>query len=148
MKTERVETLNHSAAAVFAVLTDIESTPTWQPHLVAVKVEPVGPARSGSKVFETRRYAGRQSENTLTVSEFEQDRLLVLQTGPDAPSLIRSSYRIEPLSDSNCRLTCTAEIEGIPKMLELFVRQSAVKELQQNFELLRSVLEERVKQKA
>ncbi|HJZ45893.1 MAG TPA: SRPBCC family protein [Roseiflexaceae bacterium] len=143
---EYSESFAYAPADVFAALADLLARPSWQPSLIEVRVEPAGPARLGSRVFETRKYPGRQSANILTVSEFEPDRLLTLETAADVRESIRERYRIEPLADGHCRLECRVELGGIPRMLEFIVRQATAKELPQNCARLASVLASRAPQ--
>src|SRR5205823_3694976 len=122
---------------------DIEARPMWQPSLVEERITPPGPARSGATIFEVGKFSGYTSEKTMTVSEFEQDRLLALETLADAQAPFRESYRIEPISDAACRLTCHVEIGGLPKISEFFVRQATTRDLPQNFARLKSFLAHR-----
>src|SRR2546430_15697567 len=98
IKVEHSDTFDYPAASVFAALIDIEARPVWQPSLVEERITPPGPARSGATVFEVHKFSGYTSEKTMTVSEFEQDRLLTLETLADAQAPFRESYRIEPIS--------------------------------------------------
>lgn len=137
------ETFAYPAAMVFAALADLQARQAWQPSLVAIRVEPEGAARLGTRIVETRKYPGRQSENTLTVSAFEPDRLLILETAPGIHAPIRERYQIEPITDERCRLACSTELGGIPRMFEFLVRQASAKELPQNFACLAALLAER-----
>src|SRR5436305_11988106 len=100
---EYTDTFDYSAAAVFAALTDLEARPTWIKGILEIRVTPPGPARLGTSYFEAGKYSGFKSEKTMSVTEFEQDRLLTLATEASAGSPFRESYRIEPLSDETCR---------------------------------------------
>src|SRR5262245_33111272 len=143
---EYSESFAYAPADMFAALADLEARPNWQPSLIEMRVEPAGPARLGSRVFETRKYPGRQSTNILTISKFEPDRLLTLETAADVRESIRERYQIEQLADGSCRLECRAELGGIPRMLEFIVRQATAKELSQNCARLASVLASRTQQ--
>jgi ribosome-associated toxin RatA of RatAB toxin-antitoxin module len=134
------DTFDHSAAAVFALLTDLSARPGWIEGILEQRVTPEGPAHLGTSYFESGKYSGFKSEKTMTVTEFEQDRLLTMATGPDAPQSFRESYRIEPLSEGSCRVHFTTEIGGVPKVGEFFMRQSMKKEQPKTAARLKTVL--------
>jgi uncharacterized protein YndB with AHSA1/START domain len=137
---EHDDTFDYPAAQVFALLTDLEARPRWLSGIIEDRVTPPGPARPGTSLFEAGKFSGFKSEKTLTVSEFEQDRLLTLATPADAHQLFRESYRIEPISEGASRLHFAIEIGGAPKVAEFFIRQAMAKELPQMAARLKSVL--------
>jgi ribosome-associated toxin RatA of RatAB toxin-antitoxin module len=140
---EYSDTLDSSAAAVFALLTDLEARPTWIKGVLEVRVNPAGPARLGTSYFEAGKFSGFKSEKTLFVTEFEQDRLLTMATPAEAKDPWRESYRIEPLSEGSCRVYFTVEVGNVPKVAEFFMRQEMKKAQPQNAERLKSVLASR-----
>jgi hypothetical protein len=137
---EYSEVLAYPAAAVFAILTDVEARPAWQTSLLEVRAEPAGPLMTGSRLVETRKYMGYKTRTTLIVSVYEPGRQLTLETAPDAPALVRESYQIETLSDQSCRLVYHTEADGVPKMFEALARKSQERELPQNIERLKTLL--------
>ena len=137
-------TFDASAAAVFAVLTDLEARAIWlSPGILEDRVTPAGPARLGASLFESGKYSGFKSEKTMLVTEFEQDRRLSLATPPEVRESFRESYRLEQLSAESCRLHVTVEVGGVPKLAEFFMRQSLTKEQAQAMEQLKSILANR-----
>jgi Polyketide cyclase / dehydrase and lipid transport len=140
IKVEYSDTFNYPASKIFAVLTDFQARSSWQPDIIETRLESDGTAQLGARVFEIRKHAGHRSENTLTINEFEQDRLLTLETVPGGKQRIREHCRIEPLEDGNCRLCYLIEIDGLPQIAVFFVRQTMMKQVPKNFELLKSVL--------
>ena len=139
---EYTDTFDSPAAAVFALLTNLEARPTWIAGIFEVRVTPPGPALLGTSYFEAGKFSGFKSEKTMLVTEFEQDRLLTLATEAEAPNPFRESYRIEPLSEGSCRVHFTVEISA-PKVAEFFMRQQMKKAQPQNAERLKSVLASR-----
>jgi hypothetical protein len=134
------DTFDAPASAVFGLLTDLGARPSWIKGILETRVTPQGPARLGTSYFESGKYSGFKSEKTMTVTEWEQDRLLTLATPAEAPQSFRESYRIEPLAAGTCRVQFTTEIGGVPKVAEFFMRQSMKKEQPQIAERLKSVL--------
>ena len=129
---EYTDTFDFAAAAVFALLTDLDARPTWISGLLEVRVTPPGPARPGISYFEAGKFSGFKSEKTLFVTEFEQDRLLTLATPDDAKDPWRESYRIEPLSEGACQVHFTIEVGNVPKVAEFFMRQAMKKAQPEN----------------
>jgi ribosome-associated toxin RatA of RatAB toxin-antitoxin module len=134
------DTVDAPASVVFALLTDLEARPSWIKGILETRVTPPGPARLGTSYFESGKYSGFKSEKTMTVTEWEQDRLLTLATSAEAPQSYRESYRIEPLSAGACRVHFTFEVGGVPKVGEFFMRQAMKKEQPQNAARLKAVL--------
>ena len=117
------DTFDSPAAAVFALLIDLEARPNWIKGILETRVAPQGPARLGTSYFESGKYSGFKSEKTMTVTEWEQDRLLTLDTPAEAPQSFRESYRIEPLSTGTCRVDVTLEV-GAPSEYDSPARNS------------------------
>src|ERR1700680_3287528 len=142
---EYTDTFDSPAAAVFALLTDMEARPTWIAGILEVRVTPPGPARLETSYFEAGKFSGFKSEKTLLVTEFEQDRLLTLATTAEAKDPWRESYGIEPLSEGACRVHFTVEVGNVPKVAEFFMRQAMKKDQPQNAARLKSILASRTK---
>jgi ribosome-associated toxin RatA of RatAB toxin-antitoxin module len=143
---EYTDTFDYPAAAIFALLANLEARPTWIAGILEVRVTPLGPARLGTSYFEAGKFSGFKSEKTLFVTEFEQDRLLTLATPAEAKAPWRESYRIEPLSEGACRVHFTVEVRNVPKVAEFFMRQEMKKAQPQNAARLKSVLASRTQE--
>jgi len=137
---EYTDTFNYSSAAVFALLTDLETRPNWIQGILEVRATPTGPAHLGTNYYEVGKFSGFKSEKTMSVTEFEQDRLLVLATPEGASHPFRETYRIEPFSAESCRLTITVEVGNVPQVAEFFMRQEMKKSQPRNAEHLKSLL--------
>ena len=142
---EYTDTFDYAPAVVFALLTDLEARPTWINGIIEVRVTPPGPARLGTSYFEAGKFSGFKSEKTLFVTEFEQDRLLILAAPADAKDPWRESYTVEPLSEAACRVHFTIEVGNVPKVAEFFMRQAMKKDQPQNAARLKSLLASRTK---
>jgi ribosome-associated toxin RatA of RatAB toxin-antitoxin module len=137
---EYEDTFNYTAHTVFALLSDLEARPAWIAGILEVRVTPEGPARPGTSYFEAGKFSGFKSEKTMSVTEFEQGRLLTLATAEDASNPFRESYRLEAISAEACRVHFTVEIENVPKVAEFFMRQQMKKDQPQNAERLKALL--------
>lgn len=76
----------------------------------------------------------------MIVTELVQDHLLTMETTPDEKQFFRESYRIEPISDTSCRVHFTIQVDNVPKVAEFFMRQSMKKEQPQTAARLKAVL--------
>jgi uncharacterized protein YndB with AHSA1/START domain len=100
---ETSHTFDYPAAAVFAVLTDLEARSTWMPPgVIEDRVTPAGPVHLGTSLFESGKFNGFKSEKTMIVTEFEQDSLLTLATPAEVRESFRESYHVEPISEDAC----------------------------------------------
>ncbi|MGN7168387.1 SRPBCC family protein [Paenibacillus cellulositrophicus] len=137
---EYVETYEHPASVVFSHLINLQDRGAWINGIMETQVSPEGPARIGTKYFESGKYSGFKSEKNMVVTELIPDRQLTLETTPDEKQSFRESYRIEPLSDQSCRVHFTLQVGNVPKVAEFFMRQSMKKEQPQNAARLKAVL--------
>ena len=138
---EYIDTFNHPASDVFALLADLEARARWvDGEIFEIRVTPAGPAHLGTSYFESGKYSGYKSEKTVFVTEYEQDRLLTLATTTDAPQSFRESYRIEPTSVHTCRVIFINEVGGVPKVAEFFMRQAMKKSQPKMVERMKSLL--------
>ena len=140
---EYTDTFDYSAAAVFTALTHLQVRPTWIKGILEVRVTPPGPAHLGTSYFEVGKFSGFKSEKTMSVTEYEQDHLLILATPAEASNPFRESYRIEPLSEESCRVHFTVDVGNVPKVAEFFMRQEMKKAQPQNAAHLKSILASR-----
>lgn len=140
---EYTDTFDSPTADVFALLSDLDARAAWITGIIEVRVTPPGPAHLETSYYEVGKFSGFKSEKTMTVTEFEQDRLLTMATAAGVPNSFRESYRIEPLSEESCRVQFTIEVGGAPKVAEFFMRQEMKKTQPQNVARLKSMLAER-----
>jgi ribosome-associated toxin RatA of RatAB toxin-antitoxin module len=137
---EYTDTFDFPTTTVFALLADLEARPTWIKGITEVRITPTGPARLGTSYFEAGKFSGFKSEKTMSVVEFEQDRLLTLATPVDASNPFRETYRVEPLAEGSCRVQFIVDVGNVPKVAEFFMRQEMKKAQPQNAERLKSIL--------
>ncbi len=110
------------APAVFAAITDFPAYPWWQPDVVGIRAAEALPVGLGTQVLEVDNVMGRQTHVTLTVTEYEQDRLITLQTPAGARPEVRQAYRLEPTGDGGCRLDFHLELDDVPKMADHLIK--------------------------
>lgn len=137
---EYTETFDNPPSIVFSRLIDLKGRGSWIKGIMETQVTPEGPAQLGTKYFESGKYSGFKSEKTMIVTECIQDYLLTMETTPDEKQFFRESYRIEPISDTSCRVHFTIQVDNVPKVAEFFMRQSMKKEQPQTAARLKAVL--------
>ncbi|MBV8931127.1 MAG: SRPBCC family protein [Kutzneria sp.] len=136
---EYTETFDYPAAMVFTLLTDLPARRSWMDGILEQQITPEGPARLGTKYYEHGKFSGYESKKSSTVTEFEQDRLFTLTTVPGSPQEYRDSYRIEPISDSSCKVHFITYID-VPKVASLFMRQSMKKSVPESAKRIKAAL--------
>ena len=125
---EYAETYDCPAAVVFSRLIDLKGRASWMQGIIENRVTPEGSAQVGTQYFESGKYSGFKSEKNMIVTELVEDRLLSMVTASDEKQSFRESYRIEPISETSCRVHFTIQVGNVPKVAEFFMRQSMKKE--------------------
>ena len=143
LTVEYTDTFDYPVAAVFALLTDLDTRPKWIKGIIEVRVTPAGPAHLGTSYFEAGKFSGYKSEKTMAVTEFEQDHLLTLATAEEERNSFRENFRLEALSEHTCRVHFTIQVGGAPKVAEFFMQQAMKKEQPQQAAHLKALLAER-----
>jgi ribosome-associated toxin RatA of RatAB toxin-antitoxin module len=90
--------------------------------------------------LEVDNVMGRQTHVTLTVTEYEQDRLVTLQTPAGVGPEVRQEYRLEPTGDGGCRLDFHLEFDDVPKMAEHLVEAQLSYQVKRFFEDLGAIV--------
>jgi hypothetical protein len=90
--------------------------------------------------LEVGNVMGRQTHLTLTVTEYEQDRLVTLQTPAGARPRVRQAYRLEPTGDGGCRLDFRLELHDVPKLADHLVKTQLSHQVERFFEELGAVV--------
>jgi len=133
-------TYPYPASAVFAAITDFPAYPWWQPDVMGIRAAAALPAGLGTQVLEVDNVMGRQTHVTLTVTEYEQDRLLTLQTPAGAGPEVRQGYRLEPTGDGGCRLDFHLQSDDVPKMAEHLVKTQLSYQVKRFFDDLGAIV--------
>ncbi len=136
--------INRPTADVFAVLTDFENEPRWQPAVLESHHTPPGPLGLGTQTFQARKFFGRRVESTSEVTTFEPDRLMVCTSTPEVSPSVETTYHLEP-AEGGTRLTFIIEL-GTPGLLTVMaplITRSLTKDITTRFETLKRQLEAR-----
>ena len=132
-------------AEVFAFLANAENMPRWRTGLQNVRQVSEGPPRKGTKYSFVREKP--RVESTMEWVEFEQDRRLAwggppMSMGP-ATVRISGSHNLSPSDGGGTHLRCifNTEFGGVGKVIGPLVQRRARRELEANFQTLKSIIE-------
>ena len=140
-KAEVSKVINRSASDIFAYLTDIEKATEWQAELLEAGQTSSGPMGVGTTIREVRRFLGRRMEAVFLITEFEQDQKMSFRS-TSAPFPMKGQYTLEG-AEEGTRVTFIVEgdLSGVFKMAETIVVQSAKRQMDADFNKLKTLLE-------
>jgi len=113
---EYTDTFDYPAAAVFALLTDLEARPTWIAGILEVRVTPPEPACLGTSYFEAGKFSGFKSEKTLSVTEFEQDLTAPKVQEAQGAGKLAHHCRSKHVAIERQRASVVAHNEEVPQL--------------------------------
>lgn len=79
---------------------------------------------------------GRQTHLTLTVTDYQQDRLVTPQTPAGTRPEVRQEHRLEPTGDGGCRLDFHLRFADVPKLAEHLVKTRLSHQVERFFDEL------------
>ena len=134
--------INRSAAEVFAYFDQLERHSEWQRSLVSAKQETEGPTRVGTRVVERRKVPGGTRSIPYEITEREPPYKASFRgiAGPVRPV---GTVIVDPVGESSSRMTLELDIEGhgIGKLFAILARRQAAKEVPEDNEKFKEVLE-------
>jgi carbon monoxide dehydrogenase subunit G len=117
---------------VYAVVSDLERGPEWQPSLVRVDVE---------RGTEVRRIAGHERESRFEVTRAEPPRLFEIVSHA-SPVRAWATFELEPAgAGTRVRLSLLLELSGALRFGGRMIRGRAEREARDNLERLKQLLE-------
>ena len=141
MITHSIE-IDRPAEEVFAYLDQLDRHSDWQGSLVSSKVETDGPTRVGTRVVERRNVPGGPRDIPYEITEHEPPRRTSFR-GTAGPVRPIGTFTVDQLSESRSRLNLELDLEGhgIGKLFAVFARRQAAKQVPEDHEKLKQVLE-------
>lgn len=134
--------INRPAEEVFGYLDQLERHSEWQGSLVSSRVETDGPPRVGTKVVDRRKAPGGERDVPYEIVEHDPPRKTVFRgtAGPVRPA---GTVTVEPAGESSARVTVELDLQGygIGKLLAFFARRQAAREVPQDQQRLKEMLE-------
>jgi carbon monoxide dehydrogenase subunit G len=117
---------------VYALVSDLERGPEWQPSLVRVDVE---------RGIEVRRIAGQEREASFDVTRNEAPRLFEI-VSRGGPVRARATFELTPAgAGTRVDLSLVLELSGPLRFAGGMVRGRAEREARENLERLKELLE-------
>jgi uncharacterized membrane protein len=134
--------INRPAEEVFAYLDQLDRHSEWQGSLVSAKVETDGPTRVGTRVIERRKVPGGTRDIPYEITEHEPPRKASFR-GTAGPVRPVGTVTVDPAGESSSRLNLELDLEGhgIGKLIAIFARRQAAKQVPEDNEKLKQVLE-------
>ncbi len=127
--------IERPVSEVFAFISDPENLPRWNYYVIGCTTLDAGPARVGS----TYRLVRKSDTRVFAVTEFKQDRRLVIRfRAPTPPLEIR--FTVEP-TKSGTRLTDEWELKGIAGFVASFARAPIRRAVGDNLGKLKELLQ-------
>ena len=134
--------VNRPAEEVFAYLDQLDRHSEWQGTLVSATVETGGPTRVGTRVVERRNVPGGARDIPYEITEHEPPRKASFR-GTAGPVRPVGTVTVDPVGDSSARVDLELDLEGhgIGKLFAIFARRQAAKQVPEDQEKLKQVLE-------
>lgn len=130
-------------ADVFAYMTNPETIPEWQGSALEAALEGDGPVHAGSRIVERRKFLGRRMDSTVEVAEYEPPRRFAIKVTSGPVPFTATNV----LSETDGATRIDTVIEGEPggffRLAEPLVARGVQRELRNNLETLKDVLEAR-----
>jgi carbon monoxide dehydrogenase subunit G len=139
IRVEQSITIARPAEEVFAYASDPAKAPEWQGSLLEVNTD--GPLQQGTTLTETRKFLGKRIESKVMIEQFEPPQKLFGRVieGP-VPFRIEQTFAPEG-AGSRVSVMAEGEPAGFWKLGEALVERNLRRELANNLETLKDILE-------
>jgi uncharacterized membrane protein len=142
MITSSIE-IDRPQADVFAYLDALDRHGEWQSGLLSARIEGDGPVGVGTRVVERRKTPAGAQEGTYEITAHDPPRVSSFK-GIDGPVRPLGKVTVEPVGDgSSSRVTVELDLEGhgIGKLFAPLARMQARRQVPQNQQKLKEILE-------
>lgn len=141
MKIEHSVVINRPVEEVFDYVTKPENTPRWQSGMVASERIAGGPMSVGTQFTEVRRMMGREMDQTMEVTAYEENRRWSFRS-IEAAMPHEAHLTFEPVGDgTRINLTSIGRPAGLMKLVTPLIGRQLKKEFVADFENLKRLLE-------
>jgi uncharacterized protein YndB with AHSA1/START domain len=132
--------LNKPVEQVFAFLTDTGKLATWQSNLIKSESLTEGPLRTGSRFREVRRINNKEEQIEGEITTLEPNKRLETKTVTKPQAMV--SYALDPeQGGTRLKYSFVLETSGLMRLLEPLIASSIKKDMDADFETLKSLLE-------
>lgn len=129
---------------VFAFMTDARNAPQWQSAggLQRIQQAPESPVGVGTRITETWKFMGMESESTSEVTEYEPNRRFARVAIGSSP--IRAGViTFEPVADgTRVHFEATIKADGLFAVAEPLLVANLKKSFESGYERLKALLEQ------
>ena len=127
---------------VFAYLDQLERHSEWQRSLVSARVETRGPTRVGTRVVERRKVPGGARDIPYEITEHQAPHKASFR-GTAGPVRPVGTVTVDRVGRSSSRITLELDLEGhgIGKLFAILARRQAAKEVPQDHEKVKELIE-------
>jgi uncharacterized membrane protein len=134
--------INRPATEVFGYLDELERHGEWQSSIVSAKIETEARPRAGTRVVERRKVPGGVRDVPYEITEYEPPRRVSFR-GTAGPVRPVGTVTVDAVGDASSRVTVELDLEGhgLGKLVAFFARRQAAKEVPQDQQRLKQVLE-------
>jgi carbon monoxide dehydrogenase subunit G len=137
------QTIARRPEEVFAYLEDPEKVVQWQAWAVEIEQETEGARGAGTRFRDVRKFLGRKIESTTEFVEYDPPRALGIKVSA-GPIPFRIRHTLEAAGDGT---RVAVHAEGEPgrffKLAEPIVARTAERQIRNDFETLKDLLESR-----
>lgn len=144
MRLEESVEIDRPAEEVFAYVSDVANYPQWMAHVLDVRTPIPGPPQEGDGFVVAIKSVGRRFETPYERSSYEAGRRYTDRAvgGPIPDQQWHSAFAEVP---GGTRLTRAVEVEsqGLLKLLEPLQKWAAGRQLKQDLQTLKHVVEAR-----
>jgi carbon monoxide dehydrogenase subunit G len=143
MRIEESVEVRRPLQEVFGYVSDVGNYAHWMAHVLEVRKDTPGPPQQGDRFVVAIKSVGRRFETPYDRTTYEAGRRLTDEAagGPVPIQRWHSTFRE---ADAATRLTraVDAELGGLLKLLAPFQKRAAERQLRQDLQTLKSVLED------
>jgi uncharacterized membrane protein len=134
--------INRPAEEVFGYLDQVDRHPEWQSSLVSSQVETEGPTRVGTRVVDHRNVPGGARDIPYEITEHDPPRKTSFR-GTAGPVRPVGTVVVQSTGESSSRVELEFDLEGhgIGKLFAIFARRQAAKQIPQDHQRLKELLE-------
>lgn len=130
-------------ALVWEYAENAEHNPEWLDNMQSARWTTEPPIRVGSRYDQVARFLGREVRTSFEVTRLDAGRRITISSLPGSSFPLRITREVEPLSDSSCRITETAEGDaaGFYRIADPLMRPLVRRNITRAYKRLKQLLE-------
>jgi uncharacterized membrane protein len=141
IKHEAEITIARPANEVFAYMTRTQNMPKWQPGLITAEELTGSSWHVGTRLKETRRIGGRETEVISEIGSFTPDQSFTVNsvTGPTT----HGKFQLDTINNTTTRVCFTIQMEmgGVMRLAEPLIAKDVKRQAEESLIQLKQALE-------